>query len=179
MGDSASKIRKAAEASAKQGQKEEGAKIQLLEEMGHRLIKQFQEHARLEKNDPFEFAMGKIITERSAIQLLSSQNTDDLKKSVVKIVRDFAEGEIADGICDIARKGIDALMASTVGSVSETQQYTVKLNAISVQRVDFYMYQYDFAAAGLIKDYSRLFVYAYTISTIQNVTPNLLRSVIF
>ena len=64
MGLSASTIRKAAEASAEAGKKEESARIQLLEEMGHRVIKHFQDKVRLERNDSFEFELGRILTER-------------------------------------------------------------------------------------------------------------------
>ena len=49
MGLSASTIRKAAEASAEAGKKEESARIKLLEEMGHRVIKHFQDKVRLEE----------------------------------------------------------------------------------------------------------------------------------
>ena len=178
MGLSASTIRKAAEASAEAGKKEESARIQLLEEMGHRVIKHFQDKVRLERNDSFEFKLGRILTERYEIRILSSESTKDFKKFAHGIVSDVAKGDIFHGISGVVEEGIDALMTSAVGSVSEVHRYAVKLNAISVERLDFYMYQYDFAASGLIKQHSKLLVYAYTTSTVQNVTPKLLRNAI-
>ena len=63
-------------------------------------------------------------------------------KSFVRgIVADVVKGDIADAICGVVGKGIDALMASTFGSVSEKTLYTVKVDGISMQRIDVYMLQ--------------------------------------
>ena len=178
MGQTASTVRQEAEASAKKGMKQESARIDLLEEMGRRLIQQFEEGIRLETKDPFEFDLGRIITQASAIRLLSSETTDNLKTFARGLVEDIAKGDIADAICSVVNEGIDALLASSFGCISEKRLYTVKLGTISVQRLDIYMYQYDLTVSGLISTHQKLFVYAYAISTLQHVTPNLLRSVI-
>ena len=178
MGDVASTIRKQAKASTKAAQTKTTAGVQLLEEMGRRLIEQFHAKVRLEKQDPFEFELGKIIMERSEIRLLTSEDNGKLKNSVRNFVEDIAIGDVADAICGVVEKGIDALLGSAVGSVSEKKFYTVMLDAISVLRIDIYLYEYDITASGLITTHSHLFVFAYTISTIQNVTPKLLQSVI-
>ena len=178
MGDLTSTIRKEAEASTEAAKTKTIAGIQLLEEMGQRLIEQFHGNVRLEKQDPYEFELGKIITEMSSIRLLTLEDTSKLKDSVSGIVHDFAKGDIAEAVIGFVKTGIDTLLASGVGSVSEKKLYTVMLDAISVLRIDIYMYKYDITASGLITTHSHLFVYAYTISTIQNVTSKLLQSVI-
>ena len=178
MGETASQIREQDEASAKKEMKQEAARIDLLEEMGRRLIKQFEGSIRLEKKNPFEFDLGRIITQASAIRLLSSESNKGMKKFARGLVYDIAEGDIADAICGVVDEGIDALLASSCESISEKRLYTVKLGTISVQRLAVYMYQYDLSASGLITTHQKLFVYAYTISTLQHVTPNLLRCVI-
>ena len=66
MGDSASTVRKAAEASAKAGQTEEAAGVVLLEEMRRRLIQKLRDDVRME-TDSLKFELSKIITQRSAI----------------------------------------------------------------------------------------------------------------
>ena len=136
MGVSASKIRKEVEASTEAAKTKQIAGIRLLEEMGRRVIEQFRGKVRLEKQNPFEFTLGEIITERSGIQLLTSDDTSKLKDSVKKIVDDFAKGDIVEAIYKVVNDGIDALLASGVGSVSEKKLYTVTLNAISVVRID-------------------------------------------
>ena len=64
-----------------------------------------------------------------------------LKSFVRGVVDDVAKDDIADAICGVVGKGIDALMASTFGSVLEKTLYTVKVDGIFMQRIDVYTLQ--------------------------------------
>ena len=177
MGANASHARQEILQQDKEKAKETADQIAVLQELGRNVIEKFQARVRAEK-DPLQYGIGKIVTERSSILLVTKTHQEETKNNVKKIVDHIAEGEIGDLITTIVCQGIDAMVASASGSVAEKKLYAVKLDGISVERIDVYLYQYEVEVQGVETNYQKLFVYTYFISTIENVTRKMLRSLI-
>lgn len=180
MGESHSvqKMQKAAEASADAAEKKMVDNLKLLQELGESKLKAFFDKIQFQ-GDKHKFALGMMLTQYSQICVLATNSAGPLKDAVSKVVSDVTNGDIGGLITTLVDTGIDAMFASSRGSVAEKQMYTVKLNGIGIERIDIYMYQYDISVSGLIAKKKSLFVYGYAISTIgQRITAPQLADII-
>ena len=149
-----------------QEQKEVKAQMRLLQTMGTGMVNKFYQNVRLD-NDPEKFKIGKIMTSASNISIMATVNSDGLKKAANDVIDGLEKGEIASVLKTVVGTAIDALFASTTGAISEKSVYSVKLNGIGLERIDIYLYHYDFSSCGMLQGHEQnLMVYAYTVSTV-------------
>jgi len=155
----------AAKASATQAEVETNAKLKMLQELGESKLKNFFDNIQLQGHK-HKFDLGMMLTQYSQVCVLASNTADPLKEHASAVVKEVTKGDIGGLISTLVDAGIDAMFASSQGSVAEKQMYTIKLNGIGIERVDVYLYQYDISVSGLIKNQKSLFAYGYAVSTI-------------
>jgi len=148
------------------------AKMLFLQKTGKNHTERFFQEVS-EDNDPTRFKIGKTLEKYAASTIMTAEHSSQLKKTVENIVHGVVKSiDEAEIIIAVVVGAIDGMLDQKIeGESIEKKVYTVRLEGLSLHRIDIFLHQCEFSAKGMIADYESLFVYAYTVSTIgQKIT---------
>ncbi|KAK4034406.1 tyrosine phosphatase protein [Parachaetomium inaequale] len=150
MGQSISAIKDAAVKQNQEAEKTANDSLTALQDLAKLQVQLFRAQVINDK-DPLKIPIGKMIVEDVVIKCSVEQDGDKIAGEVKETYKQFASGEIADGIGSVLSMGLKALFGNAAGNSNQTTNFIAVGGLGYPLRVDMLLYTYSFTSDSLIK----------------------------
>eukprot|EP01039_Chlorochromonas_danica_P003428 gene3429-3755_t len=131
--------------------------------------------------DSKEIPIERVISSDFIVRCGVNSNDANLKAAVANMVKSLISGDFVEAITGAAGLALDALLGSYTGNIAEKKLYKVCIGCFGgIQRIDFYLYSYQFTSKSLIEVTKNVVVCCMMLSSVaaQDVSGSTLRVVL-
>ncbi|KAJ7020834.1 hypothetical protein C8F04DRAFT_1274446 [Mycena alexandri] len=111
----------------------------------------------------------KIIIKDHTVSAGVTSDSSNLKNAISGAVKDFAKGDVLDGLTAVIGFGLDAVFGNVAANQSEHTTYAITCGELgAIMRTDVSIFCYTFTSEAMTKVTNNVVAVAYTVSTVHS-----------